>query len=547
MSLLSTSSSTSTEKGIAKISSSSSSSSLSSLSLSSFDARAAILGKLLRMPFMQHGHKLFMHGRGYEGSYEDPTCTWRSNERPRENHEHPDKPWLTASEYCDKEATLNSKIKQLAQLIRLSKKTVLYTGAGISASVVGQAARSGQNTVGWKISRPDRKFVMPTFTHYALSAMVRANMIHSWIQQNHDGLPQKAGCPQEFMNECHGSWFDPSNPVVRYKGNIQERDYARLQDDTETADLVLVLGTSLSGLNADQIATEAAERSCEGRALRDGRIICGTGTLGTVAINLQQTPEDGKMTLRMFARSDDAMRLLLAELGMPDPMLPMLAISSSSSKQLKQKRPYENEVIDLTHIDDADIGTSSSVASIAGELKSSLGPSSCSMSMPLHKRLKNANNSNSGVKDEIEVTPLLWPSDSRILVPYDADGRRLTGYLSEQEIQVEARIMARSGGASKGAKAKKDDQWMWLDLRDGAAIKLHKNHNCVKAKQPAYMHITNGFGHVVKRDEDRTSIVVDIQGTEMCLGLWWLDAASRGSVPQLPLVNREPEFANRPI
>jgi NAD-dependent SIR2 family protein deacetylase len=171
-------------------------------------------------------------------------------------------PWLTASEFSDQEATLQSKIKQLGQLFRMSKKTVIYTGAGISASKVGQAARSDQNIVGWKVDRPDRKSVRPTFTHYALTSMVRAGMIHSWIQQNHDGLPQKAGCPQEAINEIHGSWFDPSNPVLRYSGDFTDRDYERLQDDAETADLILVLGSSLSGLTADQVATELAFRRC---------------------------------------------------------------------------------------------------------------------------------------------------------------------------------------------------------------------------------------------------------------------------------------------
>ena len=31
---------------------------------------------------------------------------------------------------------------------------------------------------------------------------------------NHDGLLQKAGCPQEGVVELYGSWFDPANPEV---------------------------------------------------------------------------------------------------------------------------------------------------------------------------------------------------------------------------------------------------------------------------------------------------------------------------------------------
>lgn len=34
-------------------------------------------------------------------------------------------------------------------------------------------------------------------------------------------LPQKAGFPQEKMNEIHGAWFDPSNPVVKFGGKLR--------------------------------------------------------------------------------------------------------------------------------------------------------------------------------------------------------------------------------------------------------------------------------------------------------------------------------------
>ena len=57
------------------------------------------------------------------------------------------------------------KVKELAKLIRISRKTVAYTGAGISAAVIGQAALSGQHTVGWKA---DTRAAPPTFTHHAL-------------------------------------------------------------------------------------------------------------------------------------------------------------------------------------------------------------------------------------------------------------------------------------------------------------------------------------------------------------------------------------------
>ena len=34
-------------------------------------------------------------------------------------------------------------------------------------------------------------------------------------------LPQKSGFPQEKMNEIHGAWYDPSNPVVQFSGSLR--------------------------------------------------------------------------------------------------------------------------------------------------------------------------------------------------------------------------------------------------------------------------------------------------------------------------------------
>lgn len=77
-----------------------------------------------------------------------------------------------------------------------------------------------------------------------------------------------------------------------------------MEEDAETADLVLVLGTSLGGLSADCVATNSAYRSEAGQSL------------GSVMINLQQTPKDGMMTLRMFGKSDDILGMLVEELGL---------------------------------------------------------------------------------------------------------------------------------------------------------------------------------------------------------------------------------------
>merc|ERR1711988_1587410 len=61
----------------------------------------------------------------------------------------------------------------------------------------------------------------PTVAHFVMAELNRQDLLHGWVQQNHDGLPQKAGYRQEDINEIHGSWFDPSNPVVKYTGNLR--------------------------------------------------------------------------------------------------------------------------------------------------------------------------------------------------------------------------------------------------------------------------------------------------------------------------------------
>merc|ERR1719388_180153 len=103
----------------------------------------------------------------------------------------------------------------------------------------------------------------PTVAHRVMAELNEQGLLHGWVQQNHDGLPQKAGYRQEDINEIHGSWFDPSNPVVLYSGSLRGDLCYDMQTWARTADLVLVLGTSLSGLNADQCVTKAAGRSLQ--------------------------------------------------------------------------------------------------------------------------------------------------------------------------------------------------------------------------------------------------------------------------------------------
>jgi NAD-dependent SIR2 family protein deacetylase len=102
----------------------------------------------------------------------------------------------------------------------------------------------------------------------------------------------QAGYPQHHLNEIHGAWYDPSNPVVMMSGQLRTDLFEWLLEWEQKADLLLVLGTSLSGMNADRMVSAASKRHRKGEGL------------GTVIISLQKTPYDCSSSLRIFSTLD---------------------------------------------------------------------------------------------------------------------------------------------------------------------------------------------------------------------------------------------------
>jgi hypothetical protein len=199
------------------------------------------------------------------------------------------------------------------------------------------------------------------------------------------------------------------------------------------ADLVLVLGTSLSGLTADQVATAAAARSRQGRAL------------GTVIVNLQQTARDGEATLRLFAETDTVLPAVVAALGL-----------------------------------------------------------------------------------EVGAGGVPRPALSAV-VPYGRDGRR-----------------------SRRVR-------MVLDLSLASRLRLHPDHNCQGSRQPKLLHVYGrsggaepwqvvcrppgpGEGTVQQYDAALSGWELTIEGVTLLLGGWWLEAAARGRLDTLPVINLSPSL-----
>ena len=250
---------------------------------------------------MASSNDLSMHGHAGQSDWKLPRLIAASAQKAR-----PDvSGTIDASEYLDDDTVLNAKLDIVVSLIKRSQQFVVYTGAGISTSSgIGDYASKANNSIVMRETSVNRLKAVPTLTHHALVALERKNFLKHWVQQNHDGLAQRAGYPQEKLNEIHGSWFDKKNPVVLMDDKLKPDLYRWLQEWAEKSDLVLAMGSSMCGMEADMIATRVVERE---------------GTLGLIIINLQKTPHDHLAALRIFAPCDKAMSLLAKKMNLKIP------------------------------------------------------------------------------------------------------------------------------------------------------------------------------------------------------------------------------------
>lgn len=264
------------------------------------------------------GSQLAAEPVAYHGALGNPSWPAPCLARACGDEARPGYKTMRAHEYLDDPDVLTAKVKVLADLVRRSQACVAYTGAGIStASGIRDYATKASGSVGAALggARDSPYGAPPTFSHQVLTAMHAAGMLKHWVQQNHDGLPQKAGFPQYDVNEVHGAWWDPSNPVVPMSGSLRMDLVDGMYQWAEKADLCLALGTSMVGMNADRVAVDPAQRAQRRQE----------GALGTVIVALQQTQYDKLASLRIFATIDAVMEKLAAELEL---VIPPLSVSA---------------------------------------------------------------------------------------------------------------------------------------------------------------------------------------------------------------------------
>lgn len=242
-----------------------------------------------------------MHGKNGNTNWKLPRLIAACNKKAR-----PDvNGTIDASEYLDDDTVLDAKLDMVVGLIQQSQQFVVYTGAGISTSSgIGDYASKANQSIVMRETSVNRLKAIPTLTHHVLVALEKKNFLKHWVQQNHDGLAQRAGYPQEKLNEIHGSWFDKKNPVVLMDDKLKPELHRWVLEWSEKSDLVLAMGSSMCGMEADIIATRVAERE---------------GTLGLIIINLQKTPHDHLATIRIFAPCDKVMSILAKKMNLKIP------------------------------------------------------------------------------------------------------------------------------------------------------------------------------------------------------------------------------------
>jgi len=370
------------------------------------------------------------------------------------------------------------------------------------------------------------RYAKPTETHFLLSHLARAGFIHEWIQQNHDGLLQKAGFPQEKINEVHGSWYDPSNPVVKYGGTLRDEEYYWMQDAALTADLVIVLGTSLGGLNADQVATRAANRSLRG------------SSLGTVCINLQQTPEDGRMSLRIFGTSDKVLTQVCKSLG------------EDLARNLGLE---EGEELSLT----APSWTSDVRALVPYNASGHLvqeGEPWMWLDLSSGKEVRMTEENNLWGCQQPSYRHLGMEPGEMLYGVERVDAIFSTGNLG---IDVEENGLVTA--VREGLAKRSGVQSNWIIRKiivDG--VKTPFSPQLLRQVQSSTARYTLAFdvpricpatplsGTVSRRDDAACCFVLEIGGSTFHFGIWWLEAAARGALKMLPITNTNPAFCVAP-
>jgi len=240
-------------------------------------------------------------------------------------------------------------VKTLAKFIKESKYFMAYTGAGISTSagIPDFRGPEGVWTLRAKgITRTEpstpRGEANPTFCHMALVKLQQEGILKHLVSQNCDGLHLISGIHPDNISELHGNCHVEACSMcgrVYYRSKRVRSDSSKERLTGRNCESTLCKGrlryttVAFSQSMPDLCLEKAARHSskadvalCLGTSMRVSPA-CKLPTRGKktnsnhklVIVNLQKTPSDDDCALRIFARVDEVMEMLMKELNLEVP------------------------------------------------------------------------------------------------------------------------------------------------------------------------------------------------------------------------------------
>eukprot|EP00298_Acanthocystis_sp_HF-20_P029599 c8498_g1_i1.p1 GENE.c8498_g1_i1~~c8498_g1_i1.p1 ORF type:complete len:388 (+),score=153.49 c8498_g1_i1:25-1164(+) len=246
-------------------------------------------------------------------------------------------------EIPESEEEVKKKAQELLTIWKQSKHVVVHTGAGISTSC-GIPDFRGQNGIWTRESKGESppegiefEKALPSFTHMALAALVKSNLVHYIVSQNVDGLHLRSGVPRDKLSELHGDLFiekcekcqceyfrDYEITSVGFKltgrkcekcdGNLRDQcldwddkipvyDLKNAEKHSKKANLSLCLGTSLQMEPSRNLPVMTTQKY--GKKERGKLVIC----------NLSSTGMDSYSNLNIRTKCDYLMTIICSEFG----------------------------------------------------------------------------------------------------------------------------------------------------------------------------------------------------------------------------------------
>jgi len=194
-------------------------------------------------------------------------------------------------------------------------------------------------------NNPSFELATPTLTHMAIKGLLDAGKIAYVSSQNVDSLHLRSGIPRDSLSELHGNLFteictkcghewlreaDIGGVGLTHTGltceaptdgggscggplrdncldwddALPEVELARTEAYAESSKLSIVLGSSLRIEPAASICVATADEP-------EGQV---------AIVNLQVTPKDDRASLKINAKCDEVMALVMAEIGVPIPI-----------------------------------------------------------------------------------------------------------------------------------------------------------------------------------------------------------------------------------